>query len=76
MPCLGISDGRPGDGGGDCSRPPRLGLNLGESEEVDEPIDVIDETERFGDLVNGLILKAIPSVALKLWCSESHGTEF
>jgi len=49
-----MSDGRPGDGGGDCSKP-RRGLNRGERVDVDEPTDAIEDTERFGDLIKGLM---------------------
>ena len=54
MPWRGMSDGRPGEGGGDGPRKARLGLRRGESVDVEEPMDEMDETERVGDFMAGL----------------------
>lgn len=58
LPCRGMRDGRLGDGGGEGPSAPRRGLNRGDSEEVDDPTDVMEDTERVGDLIRGFILEA------------------
>lgn len=65
-----MSDGRLGDGGGDGPSKPRRGLNRGDSEEVDVPIDVIEDTERVGDLIKGFILEADDHVKHQIVVAE------
>jgi hypothetical protein len=67
LPWRGISDGRPGDGGGDEAikksddKSPFLGLRPGESDEV-EDVEDVEDTERlfrlsFFSMVSALIMR-------------------
>ena len=55
LPWRGISEGRLGEGGGEEPRKARRGLRRGERRvDVEEPMVVTEDTERFGDLMMGL----------------------
>ena len=53
MPWRGMREGRLGEGGGEGPRKARRGLRRGESDDVEEPMDEMEETERVGDFIVG-----------------------
>ena len=54
LPWRGMREGKLGDGGGDGPRNARRGLRCGESVDVEEPMDEMEDTERVGDFMFGL----------------------